>query len=176
MSKQIRMSIQSYAYFEELQRWNYELDLLRSRHVLLGMILGCVLSPPSLPLSFPVNGPSNGSKTGHNSRSGRGAAAPTGRPHQSWGGRAKVAAPPSRSWGGRARVGAAAPTGRPRQSGSPDIQPLRVRIFLLEHPIASPFLFNESYDSPLRSPSKKPTQHNTKTYQKHQKLEAIPSI
>ena len=157
----------------------FDLDLLRSRHVLLRIFLGCVLGSSSLSLSFPANGPSNGSKTGktgQNSRSGRGAAAPKlGRARQR-GGRAKVAAPPSRSWGGRARVGAAAPTGRPRQSGSPDIQPLRVRIFLLEHPIASPFFFNESYDSPLRSPSKKPTQHNTKTYQKYQKLEAITSI
>ena len=37
---------------------------------------------------------------------------------------------------------------------------------LLGHPIASPFFFNESYDSPLRPPSKKPTQQNTKKISK----------
>ena len=42
----------------------FDLDLLRSRHVLLGMFLGYVLGSPRLSLTFPVNGPSNGSKTG----------------------------------------------------------------------------------------------------------------
>ena len=94
------------------------LDLLRSRHMLLRMFLGCVLSPPSLPLSFPANGPSNGSKTGQNSRSGRGAAAPKlGRARQQVG-RTKVGAAAPKWQPPRPGVGAAAPElGRPRQRG-----------------------------------------------------------
>ena len=57
----------------------FDLDLLRSHHVLLGMILGYVFSPPSLSLTSPANGPSIGSETGKmglNSRSDCGAGAP----------------------------------------------------------------------------------------------------
>ena len=55
----------------------FNLDLLRSRHVLLGMILGYVFNTPSLSCTSPTNGPSTGSKTvktGQKSaqRSGRG--------------------------------------------------------------------------------------------------------
>ena len=122
----------------KVKSMKFDLDLLRSRHVLLRMFLGYLLSPPSPPFSFPANGPLNGSKTGktgQNSRSGRGAAAPElGRARQR-GGRAKVAALTSNLY---ASV-----------SFSSSIR-------LLHH-----FFFNESYDSPLCSPSKKPytTQH-----------------
>ena len=50
----------------------FDLDLLRSRHVLLGMFLGHVFNTPSLSCTSPTNGPSNGSKTvktGQKSRS-----------------------------------------------------------------------------------------------------------
>ena len=50
----------------------FDLDLLRSRHVLLRMFLGYVFSSPSLSCTSPSNGPSNGSKmvkTGQKSRS-----------------------------------------------------------------------------------------------------------
>ena len=133
----------------------FNLDLLRSRHVLLGMNLGCVFSPPKPFLNFPSDRALKrirNRKTGLNSLP---------------------------VWCGCARFGAGAPTGQVRQiwGGCPNSAAhFFVHNFWLAHPIASPFFFNESYESPLRSPPKKPTQHHTKTYQKHQKLEVRLSI
>ena len=125
----------------------FDLDLLRSRHVLLGMFLGYVFSPPSLSCTSPANGPSNGSKTVKTGQKSR----------------------------PECEAGASHLRRAPHK-----VRTRSRRFFahnsLLVHLIASPFFFNESYDSLLCPPSKKPTQHNTEKYQKHQKLEAIPSF
>ena len=143
------MSIQKYRLIGRRQKKTMNLDLLRSRHVLLGMFLGYVFNPPSLSCTSPTNGPSNGSKTvktGQNSaqRSGRGLTAQAGASHLR----------PGPHISGR---------------GLTIAECFFTHNSLLGHPIASPFFSNESYDSPLCPRSKKPTQLITKTISKTSK-------
>ena len=132
------MSIQKYRLIGRRQKKTMNLDLLRSRHVLLGMFLGYVFNPPSLSCTSPTNGPSNGSKTVKTGQKSR--------PECEAG---------ASQWQ-NAQAGASHLRRGPH-NGRTRTRHFFAHNYRLVHPIASPFFFNENYDSPLHPPSKKPT-------------------
>ena len=153
LRKKSETSIQSYAYFEELQKKTMKLDLLCSRHMLSGLILDDLSPPLLLTLCALATGSAKHSKTGQNGlflhQSGVGA--------QPSGAGALLGFP----------YGAGAPLWQPRAIWTASV-PSFLRSLLKFFAFHPPFALEIILDPP----SRQPTYINTKHIKKHLKLEA----